>query len=134
MRLRQMRMLTMNSYRPPESQAQLDGSPRRRYYTGRNLKRVQAISDLRARTHRLMPRFVLEYLEGGAGQEATLDRERACFADWWILPRTMVDESRRDVSSQVLEETWRWLTRQRHVRCRSRKARCRTKASRMSRR
>ena len=36
-------MLTMNSYRPPESQAQLDGSPRRRYYTGRNLKRVQLI-------------------------------------------------------------------------------------------
>lgn len=92
----------MTSYRPPESPAQLDESPRRRYYTGRNLKRVQAISDLRARTHRLMPRFVLEYLEGGAGQEATLDRERACFADWRILPRTMVDESRRDVSSQVL--------------------------------
>lgn len=64
------------SFKPTPSVAQLDGSPRRRFYTGGDIARVQTIGDLRARTHKLMPRFVLEYLEGGAGDEATLARER----------------------------------------------------------
>ena len=53
--------------------ARLGGTPRRRYYAGRDLDRVKAIEDLRARTHRLMPGFVLENLEGGAKDEATLE-------------------------------------------------------------
>lgn len=46
------------------SVAQFDGTPRRRFYTGGDIARIEAIADIRARTHRLMPRFVLEYLEG----------------------------------------------------------------------
>ncbi|WP_322292033.1 alpha-hydroxy acid oxidase [Allopontixanthobacter sp.] len=49
-----------------------------------------------------MPRFVLEYLEGGAGEEATLAREREAFAEWRVMPRTLVDESQRDVSVEIL--------------------------------
>ena len=64
--------------------AQLDGTPRRRYYTGGNLARAVAIEDLRATTHRRMPRFVLEYLEGGAEEEATLVRERTAYAEWLL--------------------------------------------------
>lgn len=87
---------------PPLSIAQLDGSPRRRFYTGRNLDRVRSIGDLRARTHRLMPRFALEYLEAGAGEEATLARERAAFAEWRVLPRTLADESHRSTERAIL--------------------------------
>ncbi|MET1756377.1 alpha-hydroxy acid oxidase [Novosphingobium sp. RD2P27] len=87
---------------PPSSVAQLDKSPRRRFYTGRNLDRVQSIGDLRARTHRLMPRFVLEYLEGGAGEEATLAREREAFATWRVLPHTLRDESARSTACAIL--------------------------------
>src|SRR6185312_2252255 len=43
--------------------AQPEGRPERRYYTGRNLDRAVAIADLRAMTHRFLPRFALEYLE-----------------------------------------------------------------------
>src|SRR3546814_1876147 len=43
--------------------AQLDGTPRRHLYSGPNLGRARTIADLRARTHKPMPRFVLEYLE-----------------------------------------------------------------------
>ena len=82
-----------------DSVAQLDGSPRRRYYTGGDIARVQAIADLRARTHKLMPRFVLEYLEGGAGEEATLARERQSFAEWRVMPHTLVDEAHRDITT-----------------------------------
>ena len=49
-----------------------------------------------------MPRFVLEYLEGGAGEEATLERERRAFAQWRAMPFTLTDETCRDVSGNIL--------------------------------
>ena len=84
------------------SVAQFDGSPRRRFYTGADIARVETIEDLRARTHKLMPRFVLEYLEGGAGEEATLARERQCFAEWRVMPHTLVDEEHRDLTTSII--------------------------------
>jgi (S)-mandelate dehydrogenase len=82
--------------------AQLDDDPRRRYYSGADLRRALTIADLRARTHKLMPRFVLEYLEGGAGREETLRREREIYSQWLFMPRTLVDESRRDLKTDIL--------------------------------
>ena len=81
---------------------QLEGSPRRRLYAGPGLDRVQAVADLRARTHKLMPRFVLEYLEGGAEDEATLAREREVFGEWRFVPRQLVDVSHRSIEAEVL--------------------------------
>jgi len=52
--------------------------------------------------HRRLPRFVLEYLEGGAEEEATLARERAAFADWRFTPRQLVDVSRRSLATKIL--------------------------------
>jgi (S)-mandelate dehydrogenase len=71
--------------------AQMLGTPVRRHYSGTNLNRAISIDDLRAMTHTRMPRFVLEYLEGGAEDEATLLRERAAYADWRFTPRQLVD-------------------------------------------
>ncbi|WP_431469844.1 alpha-hydroxy acid oxidase [Sphingosinithalassobacter sp. LHW66-3] len=82
--------------------AQLDGTPRRRLYTGADLARARTIEDLRARAHRKMPRFVLEYLEAGTGEETTLERERDALAEWRFLPRTLTDESERDVRGTLL--------------------------------
>jgi (S)-mandelate dehydrogenase len=84
------------------SVAQLDGTPRRRYYRGRDLARAVTIADLRAMTHRRMPRFVLEYLEGGAEDEATLRRERAAFGDWRFMPRQLVDVSQASLRAPIL--------------------------------
>src|SRR3546814_11090694 len=82
--------------------AQLDGTPRRHLYSGPNLGRARTIADLRARTHKLMPRFVLEYLEGGAEDEATLYREREAFAEWRFMPHTLVDESHRSLKRPII--------------------------------
>lgn len=82
--------------------AVVGGTPRRRFYTGRNLDRVKAIADLRARTHKLMPGFVLEYLEGGAEDEATLARERQAYAEWRFMPRQLVDVSHRTLEGPIL--------------------------------
>jgi (S)-mandelate dehydrogenase len=73
------------------SVAQLDGTPRRRHDVGGDRDRAIAVEDLRAIAHRRLPRFVLEYLEGGAGEEATLCVERSACADWRFTPRQLVD-------------------------------------------
>lgn len=49
-----------------------------------------------------MPRFVLEYLEGGAGEEATLAREREAFAEWRVMPHTLVDEAHVDLTTDII--------------------------------
>jgi (S)-mandelate dehydrogenase len=82
--------------------AQLDGTPSRHYYTGLDLQRAIATADLRAMSHRRLPRFALEYLEGGAEDEAALSRERCAYADWRFVPRTLVDVSRRTLETHIL--------------------------------
>jgi (S)-mandelate dehydrogenase len=84
------------------SAAQLDGSPGRRYYTGRDPARAVTIGDLRAMAHRRQPRFVLEYLEGGAEDELSLRRDRAAYEQWRFMPRQLVDVSRRTIEASLL--------------------------------
>lgn len=82
--------------------AKLRGTPRRSFYSGRDMDRAQSIADLRARAHKLMPRLVLEYLEAGAGEEATLARERDAYADWRFLPQVLRDVSERSARATLL--------------------------------
>jgi len=84
------------------SVAQLGGSPRRRYYSGRNLERARSIEDLRAMAHARLPRFALEYLEGGAEDEASLVRDRTAYAQWRFVPRQLVDVSHRSLDCTIL--------------------------------
>jgi (S)-mandelate dehydrogenase len=74
----------------------LGTTPRRRLYTGSHLGRAVSIEDLRAMAHRRLPAFALEYLEGGAEEEATLTRNREAFAAFGFVPRTLVDASDRE--------------------------------------
>lgn len=85
------------------SPALLGASPQRRLYAGGNLDRAVTIEDLRAMAHRRLPRFVLEYLEAGGEDEAALARNIAALAEWRFLHRSMVDVSRRDVSTVLFE-------------------------------
>ena len=82
--------------------AQMNGKPRRRYYSGALPSHAVAIADLRARAHLLLPRIALEYLEAGAEDEASMMRERRAFADWRFMPRTLVDVSHRTLQTQLL--------------------------------
>jgi (S)-mandelate dehydrogenase len=85
--------------------AQLDGTPSRQFYTGFNPQRAIAISDLRAMSHKRLPRFALEYLEGGAQDEAAMLRERSAFANWRFMPKTLVDVSQRTLETDILGRT-----------------------------
>ena len=83
------------------SPAVLGRSPERRFYAGRNLARALTIEDLRAMAHRRLPRFVIEYLEAGGEDEATLARNAAALAEWRLLHRSLVNVARRDVSTSL---------------------------------
>jgi (S)-mandelate dehydrogenase len=85
------------------SPAVLGDSPKRRFYAGSNLDEVVTIDDLRAMAHRRLPGFVVEYLEGGSEDEAALSRNVAALAEWHFLHRSMVDVSRRDVSTTLFD-------------------------------
>jgi (S)-mandelate dehydrogenase len=83
------------------SPAVLGGSPQRRFYGGGSLDRAVTIEDLRAMAHRRLPGFVLEYLEAGGEDEATLARNIAALAEWRFLHRSLVDVSRRNASTML---------------------------------
>ena len=63
--------------------------------------RALTIADLRAMAHRRLPRFALEYLEGGAEDEATLARNLAALAEWRFRHRSFVDVSQVDLSATL---------------------------------
>jgi (S)-mandelate dehydrogenase len=83
------------------SPAVLAGRPRRHFYRGHRLSRALTIEDLRAMAHRRLPRFALEYLEGGAEDEAALARNLTALAEWHFLHRSFVDVSHRDSSTTL---------------------------------
>lgn len=83
------------------SPAVLGVTPQRAFYVGGQLSRAQTVEDLRAMAHRRLPRFALEYLEGGAEDEATLARNIEALAEWRFAHRSLVDVSRRDLSASL---------------------------------
>jgi lactate 2-monooxygenase len=56
---------------------------------------------LERRAEAAMPPHVLNYVQGGCGDEATQRRNVAAFADWGMVPRMMVDTRVRDLSVEL---------------------------------
>jgi (S)-mandelate dehydrogenase len=83
------------------SPALVDGTPRRQFYRGHRLDQALTIEDLRAMAHRRLPGFALEYLEGGAEDEATLARNLAALSEWHFRHRSFVDVSKVDPSAEL---------------------------------
>ena len=60
------------------------------------------IDELRTIARRRLPRFVFDYVDGGAEDERSLDRNRDVFARLRFRPRTLVDVSRRELAAPLL--------------------------------
>lgn len=73
----------------------------RSYYRGRDFRRAINIEELRRVAQRSLPRFSLEYVEGGAEDEVTLRRNRSVFEEIAFLPRTLVGVGQRDLSTEL---------------------------------
>lgn len=85
------------------SPAVMSGAPQRRFYAGGNLDRAITIEDLRTIAQRRLPGFALEYLEGGAEDEATLARNSAALAQWHFMHKSLVDVRQRDLSTILFD-------------------------------
>jgi (S)-mandelate dehydrogenase len=55
-------------------------------------------ADWRQAARRALPRFVFDYIEGGAEDEQALRRNRAAFEDWALIPRVLRDTAQHDTS------------------------------------
>jgi (S)-mandelate dehydrogenase len=73
----------------------------RRPFEGGPLARALNIADLRVLARQRVPHFAFEYVEGGAEDEATVRNNRAAFARWRLLPRTLVDTTTRSLGSTL---------------------------------
>jgi hypothetical protein len=56
---------------------------------------------LEARAEAAMPPALLSYVQGGCGDEFTQRRNVEAFKDWGLVPRMLVDTSRRDLSIEL---------------------------------
>lgn len=74
----------------------------RQLYSGRDLTRALSIGDLRRMAQRALPRFLFEYIDGGAEDELTLQRNRQAFADLALVPNTLVDVASRNQQVELL--------------------------------
>lgn len=76
----------------------------RRYYAGTDFRRALSIDELRRVAQSRLPRFEMEYVEGGAEDEVALRRNRSIFERITWLPRMLVGTGLPDVSRTVLGE------------------------------
>jgi len=56
------------------------------------------VSDFEARAHEKMEPGAFDYYAGGAGDERTLEANRAAFDELWLRPRVLVDVANLDLS------------------------------------
>ena len=56
---------------------------------------------LKARAEAAMPPSVLNYVQGGCGDEFTQDENARAFRHWGMVPRMMVDCTQRDLSTEL---------------------------------
>jgi (S)-mandelate dehydrogenase len=74
----------------------------RRPFGGTNLARALNVADLREIARRRIPRFVFEYVDGGAEDEVTLRGNRVAFERLRLLPQTLIDTAARHQRTQIL--------------------------------
>src|SRR6516225_12067206 len=71
-----------------------------------NLDQAINIEDLHRIAKRKLPRIIFDYIEGGVEDERGLSRNEAAFHKHQLLPRYLVDVSKRDQSATVFGRTY----------------------------
>lgn len=65
------------------------------------------VADYREAARQQLPRFVFDYVDGGAEDQACMARNSRAIRDLCLLPKVLRDTSRIDTSTQVFGQTWR---------------------------
>ena len=67
----------------------------RKLYSGKNFLHAQSIEELHAIARRRVPNFAMEYIEGGAEDENTLNWNARVLKSIRFIPSTLIDTSKR---------------------------------------
>lgn len=70
------------------------------------LDRCVSVEDFRQLARRRLPKSVFEFVDGGAGQELTLQDNRAGFERIRLLPRVLTDASQPDLTTSMWSTTY----------------------------
>ena len=70
------------------------------------LEQAINIEDLHRMAKRKLPKVMFDYIEGGVEDENGLERNRAAFRKHQLLPRYLVDVSKRDQSATIFGRTY----------------------------
>lgn len=68
----------------------------------RRVARCHDVEDLRAEARRRLPTPVFDYVEGGADDELSLERNRAAYRRWEFVPRILRDVATVDPATDLL--------------------------------
>ncbi len=74
----------------------------RQFYAGTDFRRALSIEELRRIAQNRLPRFEMEYLEGGAEDEVSLRRNRSIFERITWLPRMLAGTGLPSLAREVL--------------------------------
>ena len=74
----------------------------RRYYAGSDFRRALSVEEVHRVAQRRLPRFEMEYVDGGAEDEVSLRRNRSIFERITWLPRMLVGTGLPDLARAVL--------------------------------
>src|SRR5262245_19848307 len=72
------------------------------------LKRANNIADLRELARRRLPRPIFDYIDGGADDELTLQRNSSAFADYELIPDVLTDVSNIRTETTLFGERVKW--------------------------
>lgn len=72
------------------------------------LKRANNIADLRSLARRRIPRPIFDYIDGGADDEVTLERNMSAFARYELIPDVLEDVSNINMSTTLFGQPIAW--------------------------
>ena len=71
-----------------------------------NIKAAINLDDVRAMAKRKLPRIAFDFIDGGSDDEHCLRRNREAFQQYRLLPRYLVDVTKRDQSTTLLGQRY----------------------------
>lgn len=74
----------------------------------RRLERANNIADLRELARRRLPRPIFDYIDGGADDEVTLERNTSAFSTYEIVPDVLTDVSSIETRTTLFGEAVAW--------------------------
>ena len=60
-----------------------------------NIRAAHTLDDIRELARRKLPRIAFDFIDGGSDDELCLQRNREAFQRWRLMPRYLVDVSKR---------------------------------------